>query len=127
MLQWQNNLYTKVQRYITRSLDPNRGAHPLPGADSILLTWWHTYGPQILAEFDEVVDTLNDAARRDELVSLATIIESDANIDNDDPSVQRIVHTIRTFIEELDQEVEYETAEDLDQAGESHQGMEKDS
>ncbi len=75
-------------------------------------------GDQIMAEFEEVADGLMDDARKDELLSLATVIESDANIDNENINVQRIMFVIRTFIKELEQEVEYETIEDLDKAGE---------
>ena len=75
-------------------------------------------GDQIMAEFEEVADGLMDDARKDELLSLATVIESDANIDNENINVQRIMFVIMTFIKELEQEVEYETIEDLDKAGE---------
>lgn len=124
---WKNSLYRKFQQYILRSVDPLMGAQPFPDSDKVLLTWWHTFGPTILNDFEFTVDELNDKARVDELQYLATIIKADANIDDEDVNVQRILRHISVFIEQLEEEIEYETIEDLDKAGENNERMEKDS
>jgi hypothetical protein len=103
------------------------GAQPFPDSDKVLLTWWHTFGPTILNDFEFTVDELNDKARVDELQYLATIIKADANIDDEDVNVQRILRHISVFIEQLEEEIEYETIEDLDKAGENNERMEKNS
>lgn len=113
MIKWKSNLYRKVGHYVMRGTDP------FLNSEMSLTSWWHKYGEMIINEFEETVDELGDVARKDELTSLAAIIKSDANIDSDNINVQRIIFHIKCFIEELDQEVEYESWESIEREEEA--------
>lgn len=72
--------------------------------------------PLIVNYIDDQIEEAGDQHRKDELQTLLLIIQSDANIDKADLNVQRVMHHIRVFLNELDQEVDYadSTGEDLE-------------
>lgn len=100
---WKKRLLEIVHKYAIRDFKPQYA--------TLIIHWWEKEGKAVVNEFEFIADELSDAARKQELESLRTIIESDANIDNEDQNVKRIVSTINTFIAELDQKVDYEDEE----------------
>lgn len=105
---WKKDFQNKIKRYMEKTIFLQQ----LP----MFLSWWEKFGPRILNEFEWLLDEERDKAAMKELFDLKGIILRDANIDNDDPNVQRINHHIKVLFEELDQEVDYEnpSREDLE-------------
>jgi exonuclease I len=112
---WKQNLKRKVSAYMERDIKVLYLG--------LFLSWWEKFSPEILNEFEFVVDDERDKAAMKELFDLKGIILRDANINNDDANVQRVLFHFTQFIKELDQEVEYEE----DPEWEDHQRRSKTS
>jgi len=96
---WKRTLREKVKSYIRRDVNIQY--------QELFLMWWNKFSDEILNEFEFAMDDECEKAAEMELRSLKKIIESDANIDNDDANVQRVLHHINTLMEELNEEVDY--------------------
>lgn len=68
--------------------------------------------PMLFNEIEWNLDEWSDVERLAELESLKDVVLSDANIDKDDESVQRILAVVDDFTSELKQEVDYSETED---------------
>lgn len=112
-MDWKVKLYRTISNYILRDIKPMY--------KPMFIDWWHVASEEILNEFEFMRDEFGEEERKEELLDLKWIIESDANIDNEDDNVKRILNHVNTFINELNQEVEYEAQ---DQIGPDNPGME---
>jgi len=76
--------------------------------------WWDERHSEIFNELNELMDQAEESGRREALGELHWIVSSDANIEQGDPNVARMLHHLRALIYETDQEVEYENPSEED-------------
>lgn len=119
MSKWRKKLYAVVGSHIERDI-----RHDLV---EMFVTWWHMTGEKILNEFEEVLDEEKELARGEALREACVAIHEDANIDNNDVNVSRVLHHLKTLEAETGQEVDYEnpSREDLEREFPAPEGVDK--
>jgi hypothetical protein len=103
-MDWKSQLFKTVMKHIRAS----------KLRDGSVMSWWLAEHNQILGEIEQVIEEETTPEVLNELNSLAIIIGADANIDNNDPNVQRIIYIINKFIDEIEQEVDFSDDEDTE-------------